>query len=62
MSLPAAVQERASEMGRVAGALHFQGKPFERCPWRLTDPSITRSRQAAAWWQAFERSAHLPTV
>lgn len=58
--LPALLQRRASLLGRRAGLARRDGTAYEPCPWKLTDTSVTRSRQAAAWFQAFADASGLP--
>lgn len=58
--LPYALYQRAQNLGHLAGRARSAGRAYDRCPWSLTDLSNVRARQAAAWYQAFEISAHLP--
>lgn len=59
MSLPAVLAARAAELGRVAGVAWLAAEPFAACPWSLSDPSITRRREAVKWFAAFEKAAHI---
>jgi ribosome modulation factor len=59
LGLPPLLLHRATAAGRRAGIARRAGERYERCPFRLEDPSITRSRQAAAWFQAFADVAGL---
>lgn len=58
--LPPLLARRAALLGRAAGQARKAGLAYERCPWSLADASPTRSRQAAAWFQAFGDAAGLP--
>lgn len=60
LGLPPLLLARATELGRAAGLARAAGQPYTRPRWRLNDPSITRSRQAAAWYQAFADATGLP--
>jgi hypothetical protein len=60
MGLPPLLLHRATVAGRRAGLARKAGDTYERCAFRLEDPSITRSRQAAAWFQAFADAAGFP--
>lgn len=58
--LPPLLFRRATVAGRRAGLARKAGQRYELCPFRLDDASITRSRQAAAWCQAFADASDFP--